>query len=214
MSETTEHGRQLASAAKSSLLPLGCKRIGRSRTWIADQRFWVIVIEFQPSGFSKGSYLNVGACWLWYTKNYWSFDHGGRVEPFTTFRDEDQFAAVAKKLAMRAAEEIRTLRKTFASLSDIARQITPAPNARAWPLYHAAVAAGLAGNIATSERLFKRLIEEPVNTEWEKKLQADSAELAQTLPDAARFRAAILTIIQQSRGLLGLPPDPNCLDAP
>src|SRR6202000_1719294 len=39
-------------------MPLGLERRGRSRTWIDDQRWYAIVVEFQPSGFSKGSYLN------------------------------------------------------------------------------------------------------------------------------------------------------------
>src|SRR5512147_2046072 len=106
MTAQTEHGEQLATAAETILSPLGCVRIGRSRTWISDQRFWVIVIEFQPSSFSKGSYLNVGAMWLWDAKDYWSFDHGNRIERFTKFQNASQFEGVAKHLAARAAEEV------------------------------------------------------------------------------------------------------------
>lgn len=213
MSVETEHGRLLASAAKSILSPLGCKRKGRSRIWIADQRFWVIVVEFQPSGFAKGSYLNVGACWLWHARSHWSFDHGYRVEEFTPFYDAHQFAAIAERLATRAAEEIRTLRTKFASLLDIARAITPHANARAWPVYHAAVVAGLRGDVDVSKRLFERVVEEPATTEWQRRLQVDCAELAQNLLETNKFRAAILAIIQESRALRGLPPDPACLDA-
>jgi len=212
MSKTSDHGRLLARAAKSVRSPLGCKQVGRSRTWVADQRFWVIVIEFQPSGFSKGSYLNVGACWLWYAKDYWSFDCGDRVEGFTPFRDPRQFTAVAERLATRAAEEVRGLRKKFASLSDIAREIMPTADARMWPVYHAAVAAGLTGDVAASERLFRQLVEESADTEWQKELQARSAELGQILPDAFRFREGVLAIVQESRRLHRLPPDPACLD--
>lgn len=212
MAESSEPGRQLGAAAKSILSPLGCKRIGRSRTWIADQRFWVIVIEFQPSSFSKGSYLNVGASWLWYAKRYWSFDYGCRVEGFTRFRDGQQFAIVAEKLALRAAEEIHILRKKFASLADIARELAPKSDACAWPIYHAAVAAGLTGDVANAKRLFNRLVEEPTTAEWHKKLQADGAELSRILPDGAEFREAVLAIIQESRALHGLAPDPTCLD--
>jgi hypothetical protein len=65
MAQTNEHGRIIAAAAKAALLPLGCKRKGQSRLWYSDQRFWVITVEFQPSGWSKGCYLNVGVKWLW-----------------------------------------------------------------------------------------------------------------------------------------------------
>jgi len=171
MPEPTEHGRQLAAAARRILSPLGCEQLGRSRTWIADQRFWVIVIEFQPSSFSKGSYLNVGASWLWHVKNYWSFDHGSRVEGFKPFRDEHQFAIMAEELALRAAEEVEALRTRFASLPAIGHELTPKSDASAWPVYHAAVAAGLAGDVATARRLFDRLIQELSTAEWHQKLQ-------------------------------------------
>jgi hypothetical protein len=213
MARLTEPGRQLASAARSILSPLGCKQIGRSRTWIADQRFWAIVIEFQPSSFSKGSYLNVGASWLWDVKDYWSFDYGGRVEGFNRFGDEHQFAVMAEKLSLLAADEVRMLRGKFASLGAIARELTPSSNATGWPVYHAAVAAGLIGDVAAAESHFNRLGQETATAEWHKKLQKGGAELAQNLRNRDGFREAILAIIQQSRALLDLPPDPTCLDA-
>lgn len=42
----------LADAGKAHLAPIGCRRIGRSRTWISDHGYWLIVVEFQPSGFA------------------------------------------------------------------------------------------------------------------------------------------------------------------
>ena len=38
---------------------MGFWRKGRSRMWLADRDFWLGVVEFQPSGFRKGTYLNV-----------------------------------------------------------------------------------------------------------------------------------------------------------
>jgi hypothetical protein len=213
MAQDVGHGSEFARAAKAILSPLGCKRVGRSRLWIADQRFWVIVVEFQPSGFSKGSYLNVAPMWLWDAKNHWSFDHGDiRIAGFTPSEDTTQFAAAAARLAIRAAEEIKTLRAKFASLSDVARHLVADSGATAWPLYHAAVAAGLTGDVATSQRLFHRLIGQPTTYDWEARLRANTAVLAENLPDLNAFRAAILAVIEQSRMLHRLPPDPTCLN--
>lgn len=212
MPESIGPGRQLAAAARRILSPLGCKQIGRSRTWIADQRFWVIVIELQPSSFSRGSYLNVGVSWLWYAKGYWSFDHGCRVEGFHPFRDEHQFANEAEELMLQAAEEVHTLRTRFASLPSIARELTPKSDTSAWPVYHAAVAAGLAGDVVAARRLFNRLIREPPTAEWHQKLHMNGMELTQTLADRDGFRQAVLAVIQESRALHHLPPDPACLE--
>ncbi len=65
MAQTNEHGRIIAAVAKSALAPLGFRRKGASRVWLADHGFWLDVVEFQPSGFSKGSYCNVAVHWLW-----------------------------------------------------------------------------------------------------------------------------------------------------
>jgi hypothetical protein len=59
MAKADEHARLIATAAKAALQPLGFVRRGRSRFWFADQGFWIIFAEFQPSGWSKGSYLNM-----------------------------------------------------------------------------------------------------------------------------------------------------------
>lgn len=211
MAKANEHGRLITAAAKSILGPLGCRQVGRSRTWIADQRFWVIVIEFQPSSYSKGTYLNVGVCWLWHAKAYWSFDYGDRIRVggFESFESEDQFSLVAEEFATRAADEVRLLRRRLASLRAIAEELA-ASEVAGWPRYHAAVATGLLGRTDDAERIFARLIEQPVTFDWEKELQAASMELRRLLPDTRAFRAAIRKIVDESRELHRLPPDDDC----
>jgi hypothetical protein len=116
-----DHNRLLISAAKAELLPIGCAQKGRSRTWLDDHEWWVGVVEFQPSAWSKGSYLNVGVCWLWYEKDYYSFDaalgaHGSRVESFHEFDGTDAFASSARVLSQRARDEVLALREQLSSL--------------------------------------------------------------------------------------------------
>src|SRR4051812_24961685 len=108
MTQQNEHGRLIAAAAKAALSPLGCKRKGQSRFWYSDQHFWVVSIEFQPSGWAKGSYLNVGAHWLWYSNRNWGFSEEARVEDlgFTRFENVEQFRPLIAAMATRAAEEV------------------------------------------------------------------------------------------------------------
>lgn len=73
------HSRLITAATRTHLRPLGCVQKGRSRVWLDDQGWWVGMVEFQPSSWSKGSYLNVGACFLWNEKDFLSFDAGHRV---------------------------------------------------------------------------------------------------------------------------------------
>jgi hypothetical protein len=66
----------LSEAARRHLRRLGVVQKGRSRTWLDDNGWFVTVVEFQPSGFGKGSYLNVGAHFLWSWNDFLSFDPG------------------------------------------------------------------------------------------------------------------------------------------
>lgn len=106
------HSRIIAVAAKTALAPLGLQRKGRSRTWIDDHGWWIINVEFQPSGRSLGSYLNVGEQHLFSTDNYLVFENVRRVPGFTAFTgDETQFARDMQTLAAMAAEAV-TERRT------------------------------------------------------------------------------------------------------
>jgi hypothetical protein len=117
------HSKIIAQAAKDTLSPLGVFQKGRSRTWIDDRGWWIVVIEFQPSSWSRGSYLNVGAMWLWHAKDYLSFDVGSRIASFVKYSDERQFTPEAVKLAALAREETLKLRRQFASVSEAARYL-------------------------------------------------------------------------------------------
>jgi hypothetical protein len=117
--------RLFADAAKSRLAPLGCRRVGRSGLWIADQRFWAIVITFQRSRFGGDLYyLDVGATWHWHAKEFWSRDYGIHGKASASYWDDRKFAPLARELASSAADQVIRLRNELKSIQEIARLIT------------------------------------------------------------------------------------------
>lgn len=50
------HTRLPTATAREYLRPLGLVQKGRSRTWLDDHGWFVTGVEFQPSGWSKGTY--------------------------------------------------------------------------------------------------------------------------------------------------------------
>src|SRR3954454_23678833 len=113
------HSKILTVAAREVLDPIDLVQIGRSRTWLADQEWWLCIVEFQPSSWSRGSYLNVGCNFLWQVKDYVSFDLGDRVADagYSKFENEAQFTVVARKYAELAAVEVQKYRKLLSNVA-------------------------------------------------------------------------------------------------
>ncbi len=54
-----DHNKLIAAAAKQASSPLGLNRVGKSRSWYDDHGWWCIIVEFQPSSWSRDTYLNI-----------------------------------------------------------------------------------------------------------------------------------------------------------
>ena len=162
----------LNARARQVLRPMGLQRKGRSRTWLDDHGWWLTVIEFQPSGFGRASYLNVGICWLWSAQptKYLSFDLGYRVPGAgASFESEEQWHAVVDHLVHQAADEVTRYRELVPDLAAAAHECVRHEEARVadlrrgdgtrdvpadWPTWHAAVACGLASDIDRAVHYF------------------------------------------------------------
>jgi hypothetical protein len=112
---TPTHSKLINKAAREVLKPAGLVRKGQSRVWLDDNGWWLTLIEFQPSSWTKGTYLNVGVSWLWYLKEYMSFDIGYRQSSFIEFKDEDSFLPKAVALAEKAKAKALAYRHLMSS---------------------------------------------------------------------------------------------------
>ena len=165
------HDKIIAAAAKAALGSLNFQRKGRSRLWFSDFSWWLAVVEFQPSSWSKGSYLNVAAHWLWGELGCISFDFGGRLVEFEEYQSDEQFAPAASRLAQRAAREAQHLSLTFSSMENTAdillreARATSAPGTGngypGWLEYHAGIASALVGRAADASEMFAAILNKP-----------------------------------------------------
>jgi hypothetical protein len=163
----------------------------------------MIVVEFQPSSWSKGSYLNVGVMWLWWSKDYISFDYGlGGPKPWASAESPD-FPAEARSLAAEAAERVAALREEVGTLRAASLALTQHP-APGWPQFHAGIAAGLAGDLATAARFLDDLARQRATYDWERILIERAGELRELLGDATTFRDQVVNEIMSCRAALHL----------
>jgi hypothetical protein len=205
-----DHNGELAVAAKSLLAPLGCVRKGRSRTWLDDHGWWVGVVEFQPSAWSKGSYLNVGVCYLWkpaLAQSYLSFDSMFGTKPWRDAIEGESFTDKAMELASIARDSLTTLRETHRTIALAAGWLeSQRIEGSHWQNYHLGVAFGLSGPVEIAQRHFRLAIDHSSEIEWVTALSRECAKYAVLVEERAVFRTAVLERIQATRAALKLPP--------
>jgi len=167
--------------------------------------WWMAVVEFQPSSFSRGSYLNVGCMWLW-IKSYVSFDVGYRVEEFQAFENEEQFTRVAERLATAALEKVRDYRRLFPTICHVSDYYMLNVPQSFWPCLNASIAPALAGRREDSARSLSTCLEgvddDPA---WLTKARLDARNLLAIIQDQERFRDSISSRVMEARRLQRLP---------
>lgn len=109
-SDKSLHSKIIKSLCKEILIPIGVFQKGNSRVYFDDNGFYLTMVEFQPSSWSRGSYLNVGVYFLWNGYDYFSCDVfkglSARVENFSEYRNNEQFEKEVRNKVMVAKEQI------------------------------------------------------------------------------------------------------------
>ncbi|MBI1361335.1 MAG: hypothetical protein GC155_13745 [Alphaproteobacteria bacterium] len=118
-----DHSKIIAQAAKAALGPIGFVRQGRSRLWLSDHGFWMRVVQFVPGRWSRDSYLQVAAHWLWTPMNFLSLDYmpSYNVRSFISVEDPTPFRQLAEEQAAQAADVSARLATELNSIEAVAR---------------------------------------------------------------------------------------------
>lgn len=201
------HSKLLNQAVREVLRPLALVQRGRSRMWIDHHGWWIINVEFQPSSWSKGSYLNVGVQWLWHRSPALCFDFGyrvtwGRNEQFVEFHTPEQFAPEAQRLAVLAASKVQEYRAMFCDLTRLPAVLRGRDKGQY--AYHIAMAHGLLGRSHDARTSFNdALIKEP-SYDWHHAHNEQIREVCALLDDPGAFRPRVGEIVLEQRRILKL----------
>lgn len=212
---TPAHSKQIVQAARVSLKPIGFVQKGSSRSFLSDEGLWSCIIEFQPHGSARGTFLNVGAHWLWTTHDYISFDlgagpHGSpRIHEFESADNALTFEAVANDLAQQAATCALRLRESLANISQITERLKESEAERdrkppCWNAYHLGIAYGLGKHTSSAVKKLQLVADQPTPYPWMAKRRSDAFLLIDLLTDGAGFASEIEGRILATRRRLKL----------
>lgn len=201
-------------AAQDILGPLGLKPKGNQGTWLDDQRWWLVVVEFRPEAWSKGIYVNLGWMWLFFPQASVA-THGGRQHfMFIPYANEEQFRRPATDMCQAVAAKVKDIRQQFdglhAARDHLIAHIDPQ---NALSLYHAAIVCGLTNAPRDADRLFGMIESGPWKRDWENLLKKRAQECRAKAADAAAFKNCVVTLVNNSRTALKLERVPNPLQA-
>jgi hypothetical protein len=209
VSKAPPHNRLIAQAAREVLRPAGLTQKGRSRVWFDDHAWWLGVVEFQPSSWSRGTYLNVGVMWLWRpTTDHVYFDLGYRVSDagFVDYESDEQFLPEARRVAVRAADEIEAFRGRIRGFDDAAEALRRDAGNASWAAWDRAVALGLAGRRREAAKLFRRVAASRDDRDWWAPLKEHATRLRQVVTDdPSAFRQEVGNWVARYREALRLP---------
>lgn len=206
------HNKLITAAARAHLSPFGCTQKGRSRTWLLDRTWFVSIVEFQPSSFGKGTFLNVGAHFLWTQDDHLSFDLGHRIDEFEGYESDEQFAEVADRYARRALAELKALDAKLPHPGAAAHALPKRTNGVLPVRLNRAISHALEGETIEAAKLFDSLTTRPKANDWEQQLVTYCTELLGWLNEPELFRRHIAKVIAEHRRVLGLPANSELVD--
>ena len=117
MEDKNNHSKIIRQVCKEILIPLGVFQKGTSRLYLDDNDYFFTVIEFQPSNWDKGTYLNIGLTFLWDCNQsdilYFKFSRqpASRYGKFVEYRNDIHFRNEIIELVNIAKQEILLYRR-------------------------------------------------------------------------------------------------------
>jgi hypothetical protein len=171
------------------------------------------LVEFQPSSWSKGSYLNVGFQHLWRVTDHVSFDRPERLnidgQQFLSFdvARPEVFQAAASRLVEKARQAVEHRRLQHGDGSEAVERIAWAETESIYELYDAGTGLGLLGERQAANDRFARILAlDGSSLAWLAELQNQARVLAAVLDDKDALIAEVTRRVGKTRTALRMPP--------
>jgi hypothetical protein len=205
MTTQIDHNKLLKKIAKERLKPYEIVQQGQSRTFLYDRGWFTIVIEFQPSSWSKGTYLNIGVDFNFYPRDYFAFGYGYREKGFEEFKDEEQFNKLVNELCELTIKRVQELEQKFTDLWTALKTVEKEKADDTWRIYEVAILNILTSNFDKARKQLFQVSKTNCEYDWEIERKKVADELLDWLKEKPRDLDKIENLINKTRQLKKLP---------
>ena len=205
MTTQIDHNKLLKKIAKERLKPYGIFQKGQSRTFLYDRGWFTIVIEFQPSSWSKGTYLNIGVDFNFYPRDNFAFGFGYREKGFEEFKDEEQYTKLVNELCDLTIKRVQELNENFIDIWTALKTSDTENESNIWRIYEVAILNAVASNIDDARKLLTIVSKTKCEYDWQIERKKLTDELLDWLAESPVSLDKIKNIIIETRELKKLP---------
>ena len=136
--------------------------------FLHDNFWFTTLIEFQPSGYNKGTYLNIGADFNFYPRDYFAFSYGYRDKEFIIFENEDQFENAVNTLCDLTIKRTSEILSQLATYSNATHTLKKTFNpANGWQNFNLGIITALAGDQVNAKILLEKVVSGKCDYQWE-----------------------------------------------
>jgi len=205
METSFDHNRLLKKIAKERLIPFDIVQEGKSRTFLYDNGWWTIVIEFQSSSWSKGTYLNIGVDFNFYPRDYFAFTYGHREKSFEEAKDEAHFTKIINDYCDFTIKKVKDLRSKFQDLWAATKHFKKQAGNDPWDNFILGVLYGMMGHLSKAKGYLKKVQKEKCEHDFEFERQKLVNEMLTWLGNEQIFINNMKSLINKSRQMKKLP---------
>lgn len=205
MIDQIDHNKLLKKIAKKRLKPFGIFQKGQSRLFLYDKGWYSTIIEFQPSSYGKGTFLNIGVDLHFYPRKNFAFCYGYREKGFVEFKDEEQFDTLVNELCDFTIIKVKELDIKFQDCRTALKTMENATGDSTWRLYELAVLNVLSSNFDQARKQLIEISEKECVCEWEIERKHFIEEIINLSNDNTTFFNKIINTILITRQLKKLP---------
>jgi Domain of unknown function (DUF4304) len=212
MQNNIDHNKLIKKIAKERLKPHGIFQQGKSRTFLYDNGWYIIVIEFQPSSWSKGTFLNIGVDFNFYPRDYLAFSYGYREKDFVELKTQQHFESVIHQMCDLILLKVNELNYKFRDIGSSINTLDKDTLKDTWRLFNLSILKVISNDFEGSKKLLEMVCLDKCDRDWEFERKKVATEILSWMSDDTILFDKLKELINTTRGLKKLPLIPIELD--